>query len=99
VKYRNNIGAFRKMRPIPLHTIFTALTQPAAGSRLLARSFPIGPGFPFGGTEAAMSWKRPADRSDWQEYFRKIPAWVWILLMLLLFGRFVLVALAHIFWG
>jgi len=49
--------------------------------------------------EATMSRKLPADRSDWQEFFRKIPTWVWILLLVLLFGRFVLVALAHIFLG
>jgi hypothetical protein len=98
-EYRNDIGRFREIQSLSLHTIFPGLTQPATGSRLLSRLSRIGPGFPFAGMEATMSRKRPVDRSDWHEFFRKIPIWVWILLLVLLFGRFVLVALAHIFWG
>ena len=46
-----------------------------------------------------MPQNRPFNRSDWREYFQKIPTWVWVLLLVLLFGRFVLVLLAHLFYG
>lgn len=46
-----------------------------------------------------MPRKLPADRSDWQAFFRKIPTWVSVLLLVLLFGRLALIVLAHLFFG
>lgn len=46
-----------------------------------------------------MPFHPPADRSDWKAFFRKIPTWVFVLLLVLLFGRFILIALAHLFLG
>jgi hypothetical protein len=93
------IDAFGPVFPsFSAHTIFPALTQPDANAHFyfeFSRTKLVLSRFP----EAAMPFPPPADRSDWKAFFRKIPKWVFVLLLVLLFGRFILIGLAHLFLG
>jgi hypothetical protein len=78
----------------PAHIIFLAWTQPAGDPR-----FRPGESHPSNDPEAMMPLKSPMDRSDWKAFFRKIPTWVFLLLLILLFGRFILIVLVHFLFG